>query len=164
MSSISNGDHYGREQNRPESPPLFLSHKFSEMVMVISALMQGWGLEAMKFSSNAGVTAIRLWLQVTPFKPHIDNSRNLLQAGWCPTFLTCPQKISWMSPMLTEIWPDCKYLFSVFPRWLNEVMQRCRQKQSRKPPTLEMEDKNRRSRHGFYWRAFQSLETYMVYL
>ena len=35
-------------------------------------------------------------------------------------------------------------------------MQRRRQKQSRKPPTLEVEDKNHRSRNGFYWRAFQS--------
>lgn len=57
MYSISVGDHHGREQDRPERYlPLLFSHKFSQMVILaVSKLTQDLGLEAMKFSSSAGV-------------------------------------------------------------------------------------------------------------
>lgn len=61
------------------SPPLSPLPKFSQMaVLVVSELNQRSGLEAMKFSSSAGVEKIKLLALSNTLQS--ANNRNLLQA------------------------------------------------------------------------------------
>lgn len=71
------------------------------------------GLEAMKLQSSwcgsDKVFGFQWHLQICTIT-RTPGDRNLLQAGWCPTFQLTPKKISSISQVFTVIWPDCKSL------------------------------------------------------
>lgn len=93
MYSISVGNHHGRNKMTRKIPPTFFPTSFSQMVILAALnLHKDLGLEAMKFSSSAGVKVIRLWLQVTPL--NLSNNGNRKHAsGRVVSHFICPENI-----------------------------------------------------------------------